>query len=176
MDIVFIHVTKEKVYMDDISKSYTEICEILKYMPKEYYEKIPEDIIKNFEEHKDANYEVKIDSKNPINQKGLLHNTMVILAILNYKFWCPNRKIKNDLYKIYLGNNSKTKGNKCEFSKEAYAKEKIKFQSQKSNEVNVFNNVQKNNYNNNKSTAMVEYKESIFKSFFYRIKKMLKGN
>ena len=32
---------------------------------------------------------------------------MIILAIFDYQYWCPNRKVKNDLYKIYAKNEQK---------------------------------------------------------------------
>ena len=46
---------------NNYEKAYTEILEILKYIPKEEYERIPKEKILFFEENCDKNYEFKFD-------------------------------------------------------------------------------------------------------------------
>lgn len=81
---------------------------------------------------------------------------MVIIAMLNYQYWCPNKKVKDDLYKTYLSNNDK-------YQKEIEKKYSVD---------NLFKN--KNNitqvYNEGENVAMVEYKESVFKRIINKIK------
>lgn len=86
-------------------QAYTELCAVLKYMPNEYVKEIPKKIIKLFQSERLENYEPNINELNPLDKNYLSRKTMVLIAMLNYQYWCPNRKIKKDLYKRYLSNN-----------------------------------------------------------------------
>lgn len=88
-------------------QAYAEVCEVLQYMPDEYVKKIPEKVIKLFETEKLENYEVNINKSNPLDKNYLSKETIVLIAMLNYQYWCPNKKVKNDLYNMYLSNNEK---------------------------------------------------------------------
>lgn len=88
-------------------QAYTEVCEVLQYMPDEYVKKIPEKLVKLFQNGKLDSYKVKIDESNPLDKSCLSKEAIVIIAILNYQYWCPNAKIKNNLYQMYLSNNEK---------------------------------------------------------------------
>lgn len=88
-------------------QAYSEVYTVLQNMPAEYVEKIPKKIFKLFETEKLDNYEVNINKSNPIDKNYLSKNAMVLIAILNYQYWCPNKKVKNDLYMQYLSNNEK---------------------------------------------------------------------
>ena len=88
-------------------QAYSEVYTVLQNMPVEYVEKIPKKILKLFETEKLDNYEVNINKSNPIDKNYLSKNAMVLIAILNYQYWCPNKKVKNDLYMQYLSNNEK---------------------------------------------------------------------
>ena len=91
----------------ETKQAYAEICEVLQYMPDEYVKKIPKKIIKLFQSEKLENYDVNINKSNPLDKNYLSRETMVIIAMLNYQYWCPNQKVKNDLNKIYNSNNEK---------------------------------------------------------------------
>lgn len=88
-------------------QAYAEICEVLQYMPKEYVQKIPEKMIKLFQTEKLENYEVNINKSNPLDNNYLSKETLVLIAVLNYQYWCPNKKVKGDLYQMYSSNNEK---------------------------------------------------------------------
>ena len=90
-------------------QAYAEVCEVLQYMPDEYVKKIPEKVIKLFETEKLENYEVNINKSNPLDKNYLCKETIVLIAMLNYQYWCPNQKVKKDLYNMYLSNNEKYK-------------------------------------------------------------------
>jgi len=88
-------------------QAYSEVYTVLQNMPVEYVKKIPKKILKLFETEKLDNYEVNINKSNPIDKNYLSKNAMALIAILNYQYWCPNKKVKNDLYMQYLSNNEK---------------------------------------------------------------------
>ena len=88
-------------------QAYSEVCVILEYMPDEYVKKIPKKIIKLFQSERIEDYEVNINKSNPLDKNYLSKKTMVLIAMLNYQYWCPNEKVKRELYKKYLSNNEK---------------------------------------------------------------------
>lgn len=90
-------------------QSYAEIYEILQYMPDEYVKKIPRKLIELFQTEKLEDCEIKINKKNPLDRNYLSKKTLILISILNYNYWCPNKKIKDELYKRYLSNNEKYK-------------------------------------------------------------------
>ena len=51
---------------NNYKKAYSEILEIIKYLPEEERKKIPVEKIKFFEENCDKNYEFKYDSSKPL--------------------------------------------------------------------------------------------------------------
>lgn len=137
-------------------KAYSEICTVLEYMPNEYVSKIPEKIIKLFQTEKLENYKVNINKSNPLDKNYLSKKTMVLIAMLNYRYWCPNKKVKDVLYKTYLANNEK-------YQKEM--EEKYSVDNLFKNKKNVAQIEPKE-----ESVAIVEYKESIFRRIINKIK------
>lgn len=146
----------------ETKQAYSEICTVLEYLPDEYVKKIPEKIIKLFQNEKLKNYEVNINKTNPLDKNNLSKKTMVLIAILNYHYWCPNKKVKEELYKQYLLNNEK------------YEKE-IK---EKYNTDNLFKNKRTDNVTiNENSKALIEFKEKNFlQKVFEKIKNFLRIN
>lgn len=140
----------------ETKQAYSEVCKVLENMPNEYISKIPKKIIKLFETERLENYEPNINKSNPLDKNKLSKKAMVIIAMLNYQYWCPNKKVKDDLYKTYLSNNDK-------YQREIEKKYSVD---------NLFKN--KNNitqvYNEVENVAMVEYKESVFKRIINKIK------
>lgn len=140
----------------ETKQAYSEVCAVLENMPNEYISKIPKKIIKLFETERLTNYEPNINKSNPLDKNKLSKKAMVIIAMLNYQYWCPNKKVKDDLYKTYLSNNDK-------YQREMEKKYSVD---------NLFKN--KNNItqvdNEIENVAMVEYKESIFRRIINKIK------
>ena len=67
-----------------------------------------------FADHMRANRDIMM-GKNPytgkphlqenlVDASRLTKTTMTILAMFQYQYWCPNKKIKQELYQIYLKN------------------------------------------------------------------------
>lgn len=94
--------------MEDISietrKAYAEILEVLKNLPIQYKNEIPSQILEIFEKEKMYGYAILVDKNNLINKQTLRKETLEILAMLNYQYWCKNEDLKNKLYEIYNSN------------------------------------------------------------------------
>lgn len=91
----------------ETKQAYSEVCAVLDNMPNEYVSKIPKKIIDLFQAEKLKDYKPNINTSNPLDKNYLGKKTMVLIAMLNYYYWCPNKEIKDDLYKMYLNNNEK---------------------------------------------------------------------
>lgn len=143
-------------------QAYSEVCAVLEYMPDEYVKKIPAKIIKLFQKEKLEDYEVNINKSNPLDKNYLSKKTMVLIAMLNYQYWCPNKKQKDELYKQYVSNNEK------------YQKEI----EEKYNTDNIFKNKQKINGELEQTTTnnmqLIEYKENFFTKLINKIKRFFK--
>lgn len=141
-------------------QAYSEVCAVLKYMPDEYVKKIPEKIIKLFQSEKLEDYEVNINKSNPLDKNYLSKKTMVLIAMLNYQYWCPNKKVKNELYKQYLSNNKKYE----EEIREKYSTDDL-FKNKRTEEIEI----------KEETHELIEYKERTFiQKIFDKIKSFFK--
>ena len=68
-------------------KAYKEVVEILKYVPKESVEKIPQTMIDTFKAKKDNTYNFSIDINKSFEEQELLEETKAILANIFRDYW-----------------------------------------------------------------------------------------
>ena len=138
------------------NKAYTEVLEVIKYLPMEERSKIPIEMIDFFKKNMDINYFFKFDPNMDLDKQNISEEANAILIILfrNY-FLTETQKIKlNEILKLNETISEKKK-------------EKIY------NPNTIFKNVKntkntKNNLENNTSEegAIIEYKE---KNFFQNL-------
>ena len=84
--------------MDNIEyqNAFTEILEILTYISKEDYEKIPNHLIEIFENNSNKTYKFKYDYKKSLEEQGCSDITKTILSLLYRDYWAEKKK-KRDL-------------------------------------------------------------------------------
>ena len=80
-----------------MKQAYAEVDEILKFMPKEYVDKIPLKFRNLFSECRDRISDVKIDPNKTLKEQRIMYETRVIIAVLKYNFWCENEEEKNKI-------------------------------------------------------------------------------
>lgn len=78
--------------MDDSAKAYKELYEILKYIPKQKLEKIPNGFIKYIENNMDKKYEYKVKHIKDFENQKMLRKTKVLLAILYRDYWADGKR------------------------------------------------------------------------------------
>ena len=80
---------------DKYAKAYTEVLEILRYLPRNEYNKIATERIKFFESNKDTSYKFKIDPDIPLDKQNISieANSIIILLFRDY-FATENQKEK----------------------------------------------------------------------------------
>ena len=137
--------------------AYKEIYEILRIFPKELVAKIPQEKIRFFYNNMDNSYEYNI-SKETFDGQTMLEETKAILTILFRDYWAtPVQKEKILSY-------------------ENIERNKLEEETRrKYNPDNLFKKKEEQNYveAHIEETAMVEYKESIFKRIVNEILNIL---
>lgn len=74
--------------------SYSQILEILKYIPKEDYNKIPKNMIELFEKNCDKQSNFKYDPNKTLQQQNVNSTTKSIIAMLFRDYWATNETRK----------------------------------------------------------------------------------
>ena len=85
-------------------EAYAEVDKILSLMDAKYIAEIPEKLRKMFEEKKDHSYNKEIVADKPLEEQNLNKETLSILAVLNYNYWCKDENRKKELLQIYEEN------------------------------------------------------------------------
>ena len=143
----------------EMYEAYSEVYEIIQNMPKEYREKIPEEVTIFLKTHRKEDYKPNIDKKNLFDKSKLKEKTIAIIAMLNIKYWCSNEKTKKELLEKYNEN------------ERFYQKEL----EEKYNIDNVLKNRRETSISVQKSMQMVEYrKPRWYKKILEKILKIFK--
>ena len=140
---------------NEYAKAYVEILEVINKIDKEYKDKIPEKLLDFFENNKDLKYEFKVENMN--SQKPFLRETVVILTVLEQKYWA-NDEEREILNRVLKENEEKHQKE----IREKYNPNRI-FEKSKKEKV-------EEEINNKEQTSLSEVKENIF----VKIKKMIK--
>ena len=88
-------------------EAYAEVDTILDFMDKEYISEIPEKLRNIFREKKAKDYIKNIVPSKPLEEQELKDETLSILAVLNYNYWCKDESEKKELLKLYADNEKK---------------------------------------------------------------------
>lgn len=87
------------------ANAYSEVLEILKYISKEQYNKIPNELIKVYEENSNKNYYFKYNPEKTLEEQKILKITKIIIAILFRDYWATDEQKE----KIIANQNSNRK-------------------------------------------------------------------
>lgn len=146
--------------MRKYDKAYKEIIEILKYMSQEDRGKIPNKMIRMFEEKMDPNHEFKYDNSKNFDEQELLIETKAILANIFRDYWATpeqREKIveKQDFDRLKVEEQKKQQYNTDNLFKKKHKVEEI--------------------VNKTKCKELVKYKEESFlRKILRKIKSILK--
>jgi len=88
------------------AKACKQVLEILKYIPKEYYEKISSKFITNIKKHADENYNFKIEVGVPFSKIDMFEETEDLLLLISNKFLSDDENVVR-ISQIYSNNEVK---------------------------------------------------------------------
>ena len=87
---------------DNYPKAYKEIIEILKYVPQESVEKIPDEMINMFKTKMDKSWNFIVDINKPFEEQELLEETKAIFANIFRDYWAtPYQKERIETQEKY---------------------------------------------------------------------------
>ena len=141
-----------------LPKAYREVLEILKYIPKDDYDKVPKYIIENMKKEQDTEYNFSVTEFECFEQQEMLEETEIILVVLYRDYWATDddKKIISEIESL----------------------EKIKLESEKKEKYTPLNNVFEkvgSAQEEEKSNGLLPIKqESFWKKIVKRIKNFLK--
>lgn len=124
--------------------AYSEVLEILKYISKEEFNKVPKDMLEIFKANASNNNEFVYNPRKTLQEQNVSETARTIIAILFRDYWAT----ENQKEKI--------------LKKQNYDREKIKEEMYTTNNIFQKHNTQQNENCIKNEVSMVEYKESIF--------------
>lgn len=140
------------------ANAYSEVLEILKYIPVEDYNKIPKTKIELFKINANNDYSFTYNPSKTLEEQEVSKLTKGIIAILFRDYWA-----------------TEIQRNKI-ITKQNYDRIKIEKEKQEKYNADIFKN-RNNRYeyngekdNNTNELAMIKYKESLFKKLINKIK------
>ena len=133
--------------------AYSEVLEILKYVSKEEFNKVPQDMLEMFKTNASNERQFIYDPNKTLQEQNVSEIARTIIAILFRDYWAT----ENQRQKI--------------LNKQNFDREKIKEEMYSTNNIFKKQNIQQKENSTTNEIAMVEYKESIFtkiKNWFKR--------
>ena len=98
---------------ESYEKAYKEVLEILKYMPKQEINKIPQNMIYIFYKRQDREHKFEIDKSKSLQEQKIMSETKAILANIYRDYLAtPNKRkaiIEKENYEIALEEEEKRK-------------------------------------------------------------------
>lgn len=139
---------------EEYAIAYSEVLEILKYVPAEDYNKIPKEKIRLFKSNAIKDYNFKYNIELTLDEQNVSKRGKAIIAILFRDYWATDEQ-RNKI-------------------KAKQAQDRIKIENDKKEKYNpndIFGNREK--VESVKKEALVEYKEGFFVRIINKIKSIL---
>lgn len=144
------------------SKAYTEVLEIIKYFPKEEYNKIPKDKIEYYKNNMDIDYDFHIDPSIELEKQNISKEANAILVTIFRDYFATDKQ-KETLKKLLYQNQQKLEQKKSK-----------KYGSIELSDKSSINKYTKEKQKNVNETRLVEVKENYFVKFINFIKNIFK--
>lgn len=147
---------------ENTKKVYSEVYQVLNVLGDEYIRRLPKSLYNMLEEKRDTTYNPKYTDEITLDMQNINKESLNILALLQFNYWCDSYEEKLELQNILEEN-------------EKIHEENLR---KKYNSENLFKN-KKNVYTKEaieNNMAIAEYKENIFRKFINKIKNIFGTN
>ena len=142
---------------------YSEVYSILNLLGESYVKKLPVSLFNMIKEEKRKDYNPKYNSKINLGEQNIKRETLSMIALFHLNYWCNSDEEKNKLKTLFKTNEEKHQTK----IREQYNPDNL---FKKNKEKEITENIIEN------QVAMIEYKESIFKKIFNKIKNIFHIN
>ena len=164
---------------EDTKEMYAEVYSVLNFFGEEYINKLPSDLYKMIEDSK-KDIQNKTISVEELENMTVKKDTIAMIALFHYKYWCESDEEREELKKIFEENQIL----KDEEVRKKYDLDNI-FKQDSNKEENVVENKQSESSTEEKieetiqeenTTDMIEPKESFWNNLISKIKSFFKKN
>lgn len=139
--------------------AYKEVFEILKYIPKEDYNKIPSEKIELYKVMQEKNYNFKYNPSKTLDEQNVSKRAKAIIALLFRDYWAIDIQRKKILEKQKYDRQRIEEEKKQKYQyKDLFKKEERTIEIK----------------DNTDSVTLIKYKENVFNRFLNRIRIILK--
>ncbi len=90
-----------------LKNAYTEVNQIIELLGEKYKTQIPQKILNLFNEKQNPDYKTNISKDIHINEIKVSRTALIIISILNLKYWEKNETKKAELKSVYDENERK---------------------------------------------------------------------
>lgn len=141
---------------NEYANAYSEVLEILKYISKEDYDKIPKNKINLFNKNANKNHKFQYDPLHTLDEQNVSKRTTAIIAILFRDYWATDEQ----------RNKIKAFQNNKRYQVEEENRQKYEVFKNNTNiaDTRIFEQAE--------NVQLVEYKENFFRRFFGFFRKM----
>lgn len=84
-----------------LENAYTEVNCILELLGEQYIKKVPQKVLDVIYSNKNENYKFDLNLKNEISKINISRNALIIISILNLKYWEENDSEKLKIKNVY---------------------------------------------------------------------------
>jgi len=147
----------------EYANAYSEVLEIIKYISKEDYNKIPKSKIELFEKKANPNYKLAYNPSLTLEQQQVSKRAKAIIAILFRDYWATDEQRENIIRKQ---------------RDELYKLEQEKYEKYKPEDLfknRALNTMEANTKATEDTTALIKHKESFISKIINKIKRLFKG-
>ena len=144
----------EKIQNQSMNRVLSEMKEILKYITKDMYNKIPDDIKNIINSYSSEDYEFKYDCSKDLKEQQISEDTKKFIGYLHYNYWADSESKKRieDAWK----KNEEKYNNIFEKNSEI---DKVELKNNEKSDIQ-------------EELSLVEKKESFFKRILNKIKSL----
>ena len=149
----------------EFANAYTQVYEILKYLEKDEFNKIPKEVIEGIDKKRNIDYIFHFNPNISIDEYDLIIDAKAILFYLFYKYLANSEQVQK-INEIRLSIKKNDEIKKAENYKKYFEKNLFKQKDSK------YDNCNNSNFQEN--TELVVYKESFVKKIIKMIKELFK--
>ena len=138
-------------------QAYSELDEFLDLLSSEQKNQIPLKLREFFKREKDPNYVKNINLNEPIKNQNLKEETLALIALLKWQYWCKDEQEKERLKKVYIKNEKEYQEKlREEYNPDDIFKKKTSIAQKEQEKI--------------KNNQIIEYKDSLIKRIINKIK------
>ena len=89
---------------ESTKRIYSEVYQVVKVLGNEYINRLPKSLYNMLEEKRDIAYNPQYNLETTLNKQNINKESLNILALIHYNYWCKDENEKMELQNILKNN------------------------------------------------------------------------